>query len=301
MNEFSLFPGALTSLTGAGELVPGAVGGAFNVFVGHPMDLIKVQQQSSVSSTATASSGGVGTMLRSIFLKEGVNGLYRGVSSPLLAVTPAFAISFYSFDMAKATLRKYSRAYAQNGQLSLNEIALAGAFSGIPLATVVGPSERIKCLMQVNKNQYSGFSDCFRQVYKEGGIRSVFRGTGSAILRDVPGNATYFATYELGKRAVMKIEGTPTPSMTGTFMAGGVAGVGNWIVAIPFDVIKSRWQTALPGQYSSLFDVLKQLVEKEGFPALFKGLSPALLRAFPANGACILGFETAKNFMSSTR
>jgi hypothetical protein len=47
-------------------------------------------------------------MLRGIFVNEGVSGLHRGVTAPLLAVTPAFAIAFWSFDLASRAIRGYS-------------------------------------------------------------------------------------------------------------------------------------------------------------------------------------------------
>jgi solute carrier family 25 carnitine/acylcarnitine transporter 20/29 len=236
-------------------------------------------------------------MLRTVFAQEGVSGLYRGLAPPLLAVTPAFAINFWSYDMACRTIRE--RTNVDNAErLSISQISLAGAFSGVALASIVGPSERIKCLMQVNKGKYNGFNDCFRKVYKEGGLKSVFRGTGSAVLRDVPGNAAYFATYEFLRRTSCELEGRQEPSITGTLLAGGFAGVANWIIAIPFDTIKTRWQTAPAGAYTGLADVFRTTVEKEGVAALFRGLSPALLRAFPSNAACLLGVETVRGLVA---
>jgi len=231
--------------------------------------------------------------MRSIFVKQGIGGLYAGVSAPLLAVTPAFAVSFSAYEYAKTTQLQSS----YQTELSMSQTAVAGGFSGIWLALVVGPLERFKCLMQVDKSRYTGFKDCVRQVYKEGGIRSVFRGTGLTILRDVPGNAAYFAGYEVTRRALVKLEGRSKPSMEATLLAGGMAGVANWIVAIPFDTIKSRWQTAAPGMYKDSAEVLRLLLQKEGPVGLFKGLSPALLRAFPANAACFIGFETARSWL----
>ena len=156
-----------------------------------------------VAATAVAATssrlvgGGTSTlgMLRNIFVKEGVYGLYRGVQAPLIAVTPGFAVSFWSFDLAGKLIREQSNM-DRNEELSLRQVALAGAFSGIPLAAIFGPTERIKCLMQVDKGKYNGFFDCFRQVYKEGGLRSVSRGTLSTALRDVPGNAGRFYNLE---------------------------------------------------------------------------------------------------------
>ena len=300
------------------------------------MDRVKVMQQSVIAApnhtptTTTASNAPAATrravaatlapasmssststtgMLRNIIQQEGMGGLYRGVASPLLAVTPAFAISFWSCDLAKTFIVDYNNNngnHNNNGlmtknDLSIGQVAAAGAFSGLPLSLVLGPSERIKCLMQVDKTSYNGFMDCASKVYAEGGIASVFRGTGSAALRDVPGNAAYFAGYEFCKRQLCALEGRDTPSTPSILLAGGMSGVANWIVAIPFDTLKSRIQTAPAGQYSSYVDVLRQTVQKEGVQALFRGLTPALLRAFPANAACLYGVETARTFFASLR
>ena len=35
------------------------------------------------------------------------------------------------------------------------------------------------------------------------------------------------------------------------------------------------------------------MMRKEGPSALFRGLTPVMLRAFPANAACFLGYEVA--------
>jgi solute carrier family 25 (mitochondrial carnitine/acylcarnitine transporter), member 20/29 len=332
--DFSLVSAVVPLASALIELAPGAIGGFFNVFVGHPMDLIKVRQQSApcvvtvssssrisptvvVTGLASASSpspNNVSTagMLRSIIAQEGIRGLYRGVASPLLAVTPAFAISFWSCDLAKATMVDHQnsnqvqlqllhpqRKCFTKDDLSIAQVSLAGAFSGVPLACVVGPSERIKCLMQVDRHRYSGFLDCAGQLYREGGLASIFRGTGSAVLRDVPGNAAYFGTYELCKRQLCALEQRETPSSQSILLSGGMAGVANWIVAIPFDTLKSRIQTAPVGRYTNYADVLRQTVQQEGFKALFRGLTPALLRAFPANAACLFGVETARSYLAS--
>jgi solute carrier family 25 carnitine/acylcarnitine transporter 20/29 len=44
--------------------------------------------------------------------------------------------------------------------------------------------------------------------------------------------------------------------------------------------------------------VFSELVAAEGMGALYKGLGPAIVRAFPANAACFLGVETSKKFMN---
>lgn len=267
--------------------------GFCSVAVGHPIDLIKVRQQTAAQALNDSTIG----MLRGIFAREGFTGLYRGVAAPLMAVTPAFAISFWSYEVAGRAIRSTAQI-PDTQSLTTAQVALAGAWSGVPLAIIFGPTDRIKCLMQVdNSGKYRNLTDCFLKTYRDGGLRSVFRGTGSCALRDVPGNAAYFGAYECIKRLWCHLEGREQASTFSTLMAGGCAGVANWIVAIPIDTLKSRLQTAPSGTYRGLFDVFQTLVRTEGPAALFRGLSPALLRAFPANAACLCGVETVKEML----
>lgn len=84
-----------------------------------------------------------------------------------------------------------------------------------------------------------------------------------------------------------------------TLFAGGMAGIFNWSVAIPADVLKSRLQTAPEGTYpNGIRDVYRQLVREEGMRALYKGATPVFLRAFPANAACFFGYEYAMKFLN---
>lgn len=113
--------------------------------------------------------------------KEGVRGLYKGMSAPIAGVAPIFAISFFGFGVGKKLL--------QQGQepLTNSRIFLAGAFSGIFTTSVMAPGERIKCLLQVQQGggeqKYKGMLDCGKQLYKEGGIRSIYKGSLATLLR----------------------------------------------------------------------------------------------------------------------
>lgn len=45
-------------------------------------------------------------------------------------------------------------------------------------------------------------------------------------------------------------------------ISGGMAGIFNWAIAIPQDVLKSRYQTAPDGLYSGIRDVFWQLMKE---------------------------------------
>jgi solute carrier family 25 carnitine/acylcarnitine transporter 20/29 len=57
-------------------------------------------------------------------------------------------------------------------------------------------------------------------------------------------------------------------------------------------VLKSRLQTAPEGKYpNGVRDVFKEVIKTEGPTGLFRGFTPVMLRAFPANAACFFGVE----------
>ncbi len=158
------------------------------MLVGHPLDLVKVRMQ-------TGGGGGAGTfkLLQTTFANEGVTGLYRGVSAPILAIAPVFAVCFWGYDMGKRVVRAMSdspnNASPEEQPMTISQLSLAGALSAIPTTAIMAPSERIKCLLQVQANEiakggvakYTGVTDCAMQVYREGGFRSVFKGSFATV------------------------------------------------------------------------------------------------------------------------
>ena len=126
------------------------------------------------------------------------------------------------------------------------------------------------------------------------------RGTLLTLCRDVPGYMAWFGTYEYVKYLFLihlgRVNAAQLPPLA-VLVAGGLAGMAYWIAAMPVDVLKSRLQAAPEGTYSGVLDVFRQAIRAEGPAALFKGIAPALLRAFPASAACFYGVEVSKQFL----
>lgn len=74
------------------------------------------------------------------------------------------------------------------------------------------------------------------------------RGSGATLLRDVPASGLYFLTYEVIKNYLTE-NGNKEITILGTILAGGSAGIANWIIGMPADVLKSRLQTGLNVNY----------------------------------------------------
>ena len=177
------------------------------------------------------------------------------------------------------------------------------------MTLITAPFERVKVLLQIQgqkklapgeKPRYSGGLDVVRQLYSEGGVKSVFRGSAMTLARDGPGSAAYFATYEYVKRKMTPkdLNGQPQGdlSLTAVMVAGGTAGVAMWIPVFPVDTIKSRLQSA-EGK-PTISGTIKGLHANGGLKAFFPGFGPAMARAVPANAATFLGVELAHNFMN---
>ncbi|XP_054716759.1 mitochondrial carnitine/acylcarnitine carrier protein-like [Uloborus diversus] len=119
---------------------------------------------------------------------------------------------------------------------------------------------------------------------------------------NVPASGMYFMSYEWLQRVLTPAgKDRSEISVWRTLFAGGMAGICNWSVAIPADVLKSRLQTAPEGTYpNGIRDVFKHTMKEEGIRALYKGATPVMLRAFPANAACFMGYEVTMKFLNWT-
>lgn len=58
----------------------------------------------------------------------------------------------------------------------------------------------------------------------------------------MPASGLYFLTYE-AIRDYLTDYGKKDITFLGTVVAGGSAGIANWLIGMPFDVLKSRLQT----------------------------------------------------------
>ncbi len=156
-----------------------------------------------------------------------------------------------------------------------------------------------KLLAPGEKPRYAGGVDVVRQLYREGGMRSVFRGSAMTLARDGPGSACYFATYEMVKRKLTPKDPVTArpgqPSLPAVMVAGGAAGVAMWIPVFPIDTIKSRLQSA-EGR-PTITGTVKAIHASGGLKAFFPGIGPAMARAVPANAATFLGVELAHKAM----
>ncbi|XP_064484642.1 mitochondrial basic amino acids transporter-like [Ornithodoros turicata] len=265
------------------DFVAGCLGGCAGVIVGHPFDTIKVRLQ--IQDGSSPKYKGSFDCFRAILKTESVRGLYRGLTSPMAGVAFINAVVF----------GVYGNVQRQLGTPDSVAVHFASGIAAGTVQSLIGsPIELAKTRLQVQglaskSSIYSGPVDCLRQIHRAEGIRGVFRGLGSTVLRDAPAFGVYFASYEFLVRKTSE-KGGPVSNLE-LMMAGGLAGVFSWIVSYPCDVVKSRLQVdgmEGPRRYNSFLDCAVKSYKNEGVTSFTRGLNSTLLRAFPTNAAIFM-------------
>lgn len=79
-----------------------------------------------------------------------------------------------------------------------------------------------------------------KDLWRAGGIRSLFAGNGLNVIKVMPESAIKFGAYEAAKKTLANLEGTDPKHLhaTAQFLAGGFGGVVSQCVVYPLDTLK---------------------------------------------------------------
>ncbi|KAH9578905.1 Mitochondrial substrate/solute carrier [Trypanosoma melophagium] len=183
------------------------------------------------------------------------------------------------------------------GGLSDFENFIASTGAGVAYATIMNPFEVVKIRRQTERlfphRRYLGTVHCARRLYEKGGIKSFFNGYTATLIRDIPGTGVYLFSYSTFIRLIGGEKNHDVPRI---LLAGGCAGVTQWILIFPLDTIKTKIQIAKEGEYMGWTRCARRLYNHRGFIGLYRGMAPALVRAFAANGAAFVGVEATLKF-----
>jgi solute carrier family 25 carnitine/acylcarnitine transporter 20/29 len=259
--------------------------------------MIKVKLQ--VQSVHNPVYTGALDCLRKTIKANGIRGLYRGMLAPVLMATPVTAVAFYSLAVGKKL-----QLDNPNQEPTMPQYVNAGLFCGFCVGFFYAPAERLKCLLQVQKSsggvpKYTGLYDCFKKVFKESGVRGVYRGLGPTLIREIIGGGAWYVTYEGLLRSMRSRDSTRDEVGTiPILLAGGAAGFSFWVLMFPVDVLKTRLQVSVEAYPNGARGLLKEVIKKEGVQVLFRGYVPALIRAVVVHAALFVGYEFTMKSMN---
>ncbi|XP_067400533.1 solute carrier family 25 member 45 [Emydura macquarii macquarii] len=280
------------------EFVAGWISGAAGLVLGHPVDTVKVRLQ-----TQSDYRGILDCVIRT-YRQETVLGFFKGMSCPLFSVAMSNSVMFGAYSNALLYLSNTPHRDRSANPPSYAHIFTAGCFAGLVQAVVLAPVDLIKVRLQNQTHpcglrnpaggsgaQYRGPVHCGASIFREEGLRGLFRGTWALVLRDTPTLAVYFLTYVSLCRGLAAQGQDPGPRAV--LVAGGCAGTASWALATPMDVIKARLQMdgVKGASYRGVLDCICISVRQEGPTVFLKGLPLNTLRAFPVNAVTFLSYE----------
>lgn len=288
------------------DFIAGTAAGISGTLAGHPFDTLKVrlQIQKIMNFRTPLMSGGVSSPVIykntldcaiTIMREEGLRGLYKGVIPPTFLCSSLNSVAFGTYGFI-------TRQISKKGEPTLKTIFLAGCGAGVTQNIIATPMELVKIRLQMQQGhqkpsfstynflQSSSSLQCISQLLKKNGPRILYRGFFATLLRDIPGFATYFTSYEYLRRKWAKNQGQNSYSEPiQILLAGGLGGMISWVVSYPFDVVKSFIQAA-PSKVT-YFEAVKEIYREGGYRAFARGLTPTLIRAFPVNAVMFASYE----------
>eukprot|EP00793_Prasinoderma_coloniale_P005315 PRCOL_00004723-RA len=282
-----------TAYIAARDLTSGGVAGCVNVFFGHPFDTVKVVQQSAFAPGQRPLG-----IARDILRREGVRGLYKGVSAPLFGYGGDAAINYAVYQLGMERTREWRQRSAAHDAAGIYG---CGCVAGVALSLWITPLELAKTQMQTLPGATGNVRETFGylgRTLRTGGVRAIYRGAGATMLREVPGNGLFFLCYEMARARVQSaISGWGLSELGSEMLSatipGGIAGLVFWAMVLPVDTLKTKQQSV--GMEGSTMSSTARAILREGGPrAFFAGWQPLMARAFPANALQFLGYEVCR-------
>ncbi|KAM5446222.1 mitochondrial ornithine carrier protein [Microsporum audouinii] len=299
----------------AKDIVFGSIAGMVGKCIEYPFDTVKVRLQSQPDGLPLRYSGPIDCFRQSIS-QEGIQGLYRGISAPLLGAAIENSSLFFSYRLTQRLARDY--VYGGLEKLPYTALLVCGAASGAFTSLLLTPVELVKCKMQVPSGPQGKTLRplaIVSAVFRTHGILGLWRGQLGTLIRETGGSASWFGGYE-GVSALFRHYNPPPQEKLGTtddqvnlpiyqqMIAGATAGVLYNFIFYPADTIKSRIQTEDITAHSakngakmpSFWSVGRTVWKQYGVAGLYRGCGITVARSAPSSAFIFAIYEALKDY-----
>lgn len=287
------------------DFTAGSLGGVALVYVSQPLDTVKVKMQ---TFPKIYNKGMFSCFLQTLKNDGFVRGLYAGTTPAIVANVAENSVLFAGYGACQKLLANIEgkRDIAELGPLSN---ATAGVMASFFSTFTLCPTELVKCRLQGLRETNDIIArkggtplivtpfQLTRTILKTEGIRGLYVGLTSTMMREMPGYFFFFGSYE-GTRELLRKPNQKKDDigLLRTMVAGAVGGLTLWTVIFPADVIKSRIQ--IGNIKRTMLSVGAQIIREEGVLALYNGLKPTIVRTIPATAVLFVVYEYSKKFMT---
>jgi len=285
----------------------GAASGSITRLICQPLDVAKIRLQLQAESGEARKYRSLCQLLLKLPREEGLTALWKGhVPAQLLSVTYGFA----SFAVFEGLAARFNNEYLQENPHSRAVVhSLCGSVGGCAGTLLSFPFDMLRTrLVAQSSPVYTGSLHASRLLYSEAGLTTFYRGFTVACLAVAPQSGLQFGLYPLFTHLlgdlVTKTDltlGEEMITLQGSLVCGALAGVATKTILYPLDVVKKRLQVSgweegrrglgLTPKYSSLRDCVLCIVRQEGPRALYKGYTPALVKAASTSSIHFMSYE----------
>lgn len=287
----------MPSIESFDSIIAGTAGGIATTLSGHGFDTVKVKMQSSHQQTTFVNA------VKNIYREAGVTGFYAGVMSPLTGSALFCSVLF----LAHHEITLLTTQLLKMEKDTLSQSLIAGGLCGVVASGVENVVDFFKTQKQIavtNKTPFANenFFAQSKRLIQQHGFMVSYQGLSATLIRNIPANAVYFASFE----EMLKRNPLHTKSDTmNAMLAGAVGGWNYWFFTYPLDVIKTRMMVQDPcvckTKKLTWRSAARELYKEGGAKSFTRGLTPCLLRAIPANGICLTTVDACKRSLKERR
>jgi solute carrier family 25 carnitine/acylcarnitine transporter 20/29 len=186
--------GQAGDLSFSNGLKAGAFSGVIGSLIVNPVELIKCRMQADHGKYQSSAE-----CLHQVLRNQGLKELYRGMFSTLARELPSMGGQFAAYEIAKDHFLGKKTAKT----LTFQESFITGGIAGIGAWVFAYPQDVVKTRLQVHNKEYKkakwlpdgGFLDCWREIYRENGVKGFFRGILPCFMRAFIANGFMIVAY----------------------------------------------------------------------------------------------------------
>ncbi|KAL2167966.1 hypothetical protein VTG60DRAFT_605 [Thermothelomyces hinnuleus] len=277
----------------------GAGGGILSMALTYPLITLSTRAQVESKRAETAFLAAV----QNIIAREGVAGLYSGMSSALFGISVTNFVYYYWYEWTRAFFEAAAaKAGRASKKLTTVESMIAGAIAGSATVILTNPIWVVNTRMTARKNTAAADADAdaadkdslpgpatgnkvgkkpstigtLLSLLRTEGPQALFAGVVPALVL-VINPILQYTLFEQMKNAVeRKRRVTPTVA----FFLGALGKLFATTVTYPYITVKSQMHVARAGEKKEgVMEAINRVIKEEGYAGLYKGIGPKVTQS----------------------